>query len=40
VWHNWQWFGKYIWGEEIEIPLEDRAMVGGDGKDGREEGPR
>jgi dipeptidyl aminopeptidase/acylaminoacyl peptidase len=17
VWHNWQWFGKYIWGEEI-----------------------
>lgn len=23
VWHNWQWFGKYIWEEEIEIPLED-----------------
>ena len=22
VWHNWQWFGKYIWGEEIEIPME------------------
>ncbi len=20
-WHNWQWFGKYVWGEEIEIPL-------------------
>ena len=20
VWHNWQWFGKYIWDEEIEIP--------------------
>ena len=20
MWHNWQWFGKYIWGEEIEIP--------------------
>ena len=20
VWHNWQWFGKYIWGEEIELP--------------------
>lgn len=20
IWHNWQWFGKYIWGEEIEIP--------------------
>jgi dipeptidyl aminopeptidase/acylaminoacyl peptidase len=22
VWHNWQWFAKYIWGEDIEIPLE------------------
>jgi len=22
TWHNWQWFGKYIWGEEIELPLE------------------
>lgn len=20
MWHNWQWFGKYIWEEEIEIP--------------------
>lgn len=20
-WHNWQWFGKYIWGEKIELPL-------------------
>jgi dipeptidyl aminopeptidase/acylaminoacyl peptidase len=20
MWHNWQWFGKYLWGEEIEIP--------------------
>ncbi len=20
MWHNWQWFGKYIWDEEIEIP--------------------
>ncbi|MEQ9425772.1 MAG: S9 family peptidase [Cyclobacteriaceae bacterium] len=20
MWHNWQWFGKYIWGEEIEVP--------------------
>jgi dipeptidyl aminopeptidase/acylaminoacyl peptidase len=23
VWHNWQWFGKHIWGEDIELPLED-----------------
>ena len=22
VWHNWQWFNKYIWGEEIELPLQ------------------
>lgn len=20
VWHNWQWFGKYIWGEEVKMP--------------------
>jgi dipeptidyl aminopeptidase/acylaminoacyl peptidase len=23
AWHNWQWFGKYIWGEEVQIPLEE-----------------
>jgi dipeptidyl aminopeptidase/acylaminoacyl peptidase len=22
IWHNWQWFGRYIWGEEIELPVE------------------
>ena len=22
IWHNWQWFNKYIWVEEIEIPVE------------------
>ena len=21
-WHNWQWFAKHIWGEDVEIPLE------------------
>jgi hypothetical protein len=21
-WHNWQWFAKYIWGEDVKIPLE------------------
>ncbi|MFN2379298.1 MAG: prolyl oligopeptidase family serine peptidase, partial [Bacteroidales bacterium] len=20
MWHNWQWFGKYLWGEDIEMP--------------------
>jgi len=22
TWHNWLWFSKYIWNEEIEIPIE------------------
>ncbi|MEL6659004.1 MAG: S9 family peptidase [Bacteroidota bacterium] len=22
TWHNWQWFAKYIWGEEVELPEE------------------
>ncbi len=22
VWHNWQWFGRYVWGEEIDLPLD------------------
>ncbi|MFO7894420.1 MAG: S9 family peptidase [Longimicrobiales bacterium] len=22
TWHNWQWFGRWIWGEEIALPLE------------------
>jgi dipeptidyl aminopeptidase/acylaminoacyl peptidase len=22
VWHNWQWFGKYVFGENIDIPVE------------------
>jgi dipeptidyl aminopeptidase/acylaminoacyl peptidase len=21
-WHNWQWFAKYIWDEDVEIPIE------------------
>ncbi len=21
-WHNWQWFAKYIWGQDVEIPIE------------------
>ena len=23
VWHNWKWFGKYIFGEDVKIPLDD-----------------
>jgi dipeptidyl aminopeptidase/acylaminoacyl peptidase len=22
TWHNWMWFNKYIWGEEVEMPLD------------------
>ena len=21
TWHNWQWFAKYVWGEEVELPI-------------------
>jgi dipeptidyl aminopeptidase/acylaminoacyl peptidase len=24
MWHNWQWFAKYIWNEEVEIPVETK----------------
>ncbi len=34
VWHNWQWFGKHIWGEEIELPLEDAPEGGGSVSEG------
>ncbi len=23
TWHNWQWFNKYIWGEEVMMPGEE-----------------
>jgi len=23
VWHNWQWFNKYVWGEEVQLPFEE-----------------
>jgi dipeptidyl aminopeptidase/acylaminoacyl peptidase len=22
TWHNWIWFNKYIWGEDVNMPLE------------------
>jgi dipeptidyl aminopeptidase/acylaminoacyl peptidase len=25
MWHNWQWFAKHIWGEEVELPLKKKA---------------
>ena len=28
LWHNWQWFGRHVWGEDIRIPGEDEAEGG------------
>lgn len=22
IWHNWQWFNQYIWGENVQIPMD------------------
>jgi dipeptidyl aminopeptidase/acylaminoacyl peptidase len=33
-WHNWQWFGKYLWGEEIEIPIDVVEDEGGQKTEG------
>jgi dipeptidyl aminopeptidase/acylaminoacyl peptidase len=22
MWHNWQWFAKYLWGEDVALPIE------------------
>lgn len=32
VWHNWQWFGKYLWGENVELPLAVQAVSGSNGR--------
>jgi dipeptidyl aminopeptidase/acylaminoacyl peptidase len=32
VWHNWQWFGKHIWGEDIKLPLDEAAVSDGNGR--------
>jgi dipeptidyl aminopeptidase/acylaminoacyl peptidase len=24
IWHNWQWFNKYVWGENIELPVGEK----------------
>lgn len=25
TWHNWQWFARHLWEEEVELPLTDRT---------------
>ena len=32
VWHNWQWFGKHLWGETIELPLGEGAVSASNGR--------
>ena len=27
IWHNWKWFAKYIWNEEVELPLNQESEV-------------
>ena len=27
VWHNWKWFGRYLWGEDVVIPSDDGTPV-------------
>ncbi len=24
TWHNWQWFNKYVWGENVELPMGEK----------------
>jgi dipeptidyl aminopeptidase/acylaminoacyl peptidase len=28
TWHNWQWFAKYIWGEDVVVPVEVKEDTG------------
>jgi len=38
VWHKWQWFGKHIWDEDVQLPLSEPEEDGEDGEDGSEGG--
>jgi dipeptidyl aminopeptidase/acylaminoacyl peptidase len=26
MWHNWEWFGRYVWGEEVEMPIAEDGL--------------
>ena len=28
TWHNWQWFGRHLWGEDIVLPLDVEEEAG------------
>ena len=40
MWHNWQWFGKYLWSEKIELPLGDDEQEDEETVTKRSEGSR
>jgi len=27
AWHNWQWFSKYLWGEDVTMPADGEAVT-------------
>lgn len=27
AWHNWSWFAKYLWGEEVKLPLDETTAL-------------
>jgi len=27
MWHNWQWFARYVWGEDVAIPLDGETTA-------------
>jgi len=24
MWHNWQWFARYLWNEEVSPPMAEK----------------
>ena len=24
TWHNWQWFNRYVWNENVELPMGEK----------------
>ena len=28
-WHNWAWFSKYIWGEDVTLDADKVTVIGG-----------
>jgi hypothetical protein len=28
MWQNWQWFARWIWGEEVELPMDVEGHEG------------